>query len=125
MTRHAFSCGNLFPVIIQEAGAVLIGEPSSGGSCCIQVGTDAEGFSYLMSSAQWMLTDSNGVGVEGGCVIDLPIEPVTKNEILDSFLGLVGVDEGLPDFENYFDADYLSELMNGYYGQEETEDLAA
>ena len=59
-TRYAFSCGNLFPIIAQEGGAVLIGEPTSGGSCCIQVGTDAQGLSYVMSSAQWQLTDANG-----------------------------------------------------------------
>jgi hypothetical protein len=55
ITRHAFSCGNLFPFIFQEGGAVLLGEPSSGGSCCIQVGTDSEGLCYVMSSAQWQL----------------------------------------------------------------------
>ena len=123
VTRHAFSCGNLFPVIIQEAGAVLIGEPSSGGSCCVQVGTDAESFVYMMSSAQWQLTDSSGVDVEGGCRIDLPIETKT-NKTVDKILGIVGVDDGLPNYEKYFDDEYLNQLMNDYF-QAETEEIPA
>ena len=126
VTRHAFSCGNLFPIIIQEAGAVLIGEPSSGGSCCVQVGTDADGFNYMMSSAQWQLTDSEGNDVEGGCRIDIPIE-TKSNKTVDSVLGLFGVDEGLPEYKKYFDEEYLAELMNDYLRTEtdETEELAA
>ena len=123
VTRQAFSCGNLFPVIAQEAGMVLIGEPSSGGSCCVQVGTDAEGFTYMMSSAQWQLTDSKGVDVEGGCSIDIPIE-TTSDEQVDSILGAFGVDEGLPNFEKYFDDAYLAQLMNDYF-QDEQEVLPA
>ena len=126
VTRHAFSCGNLFPFIIQEAGAALIGEPSSGGSCCVQVGTDAEGFSYMMSSGQWQLTDADGVDVEGGCRIDIPIE-AKSNRIVKSVLGFFGVDEGLPNYEKYFDDAYLSQLMNDYFQAEaeaETEDEA-
>lgn len=126
VTSHAFSCGNLFPFIIQEAGAVLIGEPSSGGSCCVQVGTDAEGFSYMMSSGQWQLTDADGVDVEGGCRIDIPIE-AKSNRISKSVLGFLGVDEGLPNYEKYFDDAYLSQLMNDYFQAEaeaETEDEA-
>ena len=123
VTRHAFSCGNLFPIIIQEAGAVLIGEPSSGGSCCVQTGSDAQAFTYMMSSAQWQLTDSRGNDVEGGCRIDLPIEP-EGNRIVDTALGLFGVDEGLLGYENFFDEAYLSDLMNEYF-QEEEADLAA
>jgi hypothetical protein len=124
VTRHAFSCGNLFPIIAQEAGAVLIGEPSSGGSCCVQVGTDAEGFTYMMSSAQWQLTDSEGNAVEGGCTIDMPIE--TKNyKTIDSILSAFGVDEGLPRYDNYFDDAYLEQLMNEWFQVEAQEDVAA
>ncbi|MBP3873268.1 MAG: hypothetical protein J6E32_06065 [Lachnospiraceae bacterium] len=123
VTRHAFSCGNLFPIIIQEAGAVLIGEPSSGGSCCVQVGTDAEGFNYMMSSGQWQLTDSNGVDVEGGCDIDISIT-AEPNKTVDSILGLLGFDADIPNYKNYFDDAYLSKLMNGFF-ESGSEELAA
>ena len=114
VTRHAFSCGNLFPFVVQEAGVVTIGEPSSGGSCCVQIGTDAEGFSWMMSSAQWKLTDSQGTDLEGGCAIDLPIETgiTSSQEVVD----VLGVEGSLPDFAAYFDDAYLDELMNAWYG---------
>ena len=123
VTRHAFSCGNLFPIIIQEAGAAVIGEPSSGGSCCVQVGTDAEAFDYMMSSAQWQLTDSEGNDVEGGCSVDLPIKP-KSNKTVDSLVGLLGAGEGLPYYEDYFDDALLSDLMNDYF-QADSEEVPA
>ena len=55
--------------------------------------------------------------------IDLPIEP-EGNRIVDTALGLFGVDEGLLGYENFFDEAYLSDLMNEYF-QEEEADLAA
>ena len=122
VTRHAFSCGNLFPIVIRNAGAVIIGEPSSGGSCCIQVGTDAEGLSYVMSSGQWQLVDPQGRNVEDGCAVDLPIEPVSS-DTADSLISLLGVDEGLPSFEGYFDEAMLDEMMNDYF-QSEAEEAA-
>ena len=122
VTRCAFSCGNLFPIIIQEGGAVLIGEPSGGGSCCIQIGSDTEGLSYLISSCQWQLTDSEGVDVEGGCKIDLPIEPVS-NEVVDLIAGMAGIDEGIPSFLGYYDDAMLDEMMNSWFSGQA--DLAA
>lgn len=117
VTRHAFSCGNLFPFVVQEAGAVTIGEPSSGGSCCVQIGTDAEGFTWIMSSCQWKVTDSQGTDLEGGCAIDLPIEPgvlSSYEEIAES----LGIEGGLPDYEAFYDDAHLDELMNAWYGSE-------
>ena len=123
VTRHAFSCGNLFPIIIQEAGAALIGEPSSGGSCCIQVGSDAMGFTYLMSSCQWQLTDDAFASVEGGCRIDLPIAP-ESDLLVDALVSLAGVEEGIPSFQDYFDTEKLDGMMKEYF-EEAAADLAA
>ncbi len=116
LTRHAFSCGNLFPFVVQEAGAVTIGEPSSGGSCCVQMGTDAEGLFWVMSSAQWQLTDSYGADLEGGCAVDIPIEPdvMSLPEVADA----LGIEDTFPDYEAYFDDAYLDELMTFWYGSE-------
>lgn len=124
VTRHAFSCGNLFPIIIREAGAVLIGEPSSGGSCCVQVGSDAEGLSYMLSSAQWQLTDSQFVSVEGGCGIDIAIQP-KSNSILDAVVSFAGIDDGLPAYMNYFDDANLDQLMRIWFRQGAQAALAA
>ena len=131
VTRHAFSCGNLFPIIFQEDGAVLIGEPSSGGSCCVQVGSDAEGLYYLMSSAQWQLCDSRGVSVEGGCVIDVPIEtgtmPITEltdDAVAEYIASLIGEDAEIPAYQDYYDDARLDEIMNDWFGAQAQLDQA-
>lgn len=123
-TRYAFSCGNLFPIVIQEGGAVLLGEPSSGGSCCIQVGSDAEGLTYVMSSAQWHLTDSKGETVEGGCVVDMPIKAQSL-PFVDLIAASFGLDDGFPSFMNYYDDEMLDEMMNEWFaGEGQLEDAA-
>jgi C-terminal processing protease CtpA/Prc len=123
-TRYAFSCGNLFPIIAQEGGAVLIGEPTSGGSCCVQVGSDAQGLSYMMSSAQWQLTDSAYNSVEGGCSIDLPIE-TKSSHFVDKIVSIAGVDEGVPSFLKFFNAKRLNRMMNEWFENQSQTDLAA
>ena len=117
-TRQAFSCGNLCPIIMREGGAVVIGEPTSGGGCCIQVGTDIQGIRFMMSSCQWQLVDSQGNSVEGGCTVDLPIG--TKSiGLIDKLIGKLGVDEGLPVFTAYFDDVNLNTLMNAWFHVQE------
>ena len=71
-TRFAFSCGNLFPFMMQENGAAVIGEPTGGGSCIVQMMTLSDGHAFLMSSDQWRILNRNGEGVEAGAVPDLP-----------------------------------------------------
>ena len=75
-TRASFSCGNLFPCVMQEHGAILIGEPTGGGSCSVQMGILTGGGGYFMSSANWTLQTANGESVESGCKTDLPLERI-------------------------------------------------
>ncbi|MDO5703246.1 MAG: S41 family peptidase [Lachnospiraceae bacterium] len=117
-TRYAFSCGNLFPIIAQEGGMAVIGEPTSGGSCCIQIGTDAQGFRYTMSSGQWQLTDS-----AGGCSVDMPIR-AKSHQIINIAASLIGIDDGFASFESYYDDEMLDEMMNEWFAQEEMESAA-
>ena len=123
-TRHAFSCGNLFPIVLQEAGAVLMGEPTSGGSCCIQLDSDVEGFTYLMSSGSWALIDSKGNSVEDGCSIDLPIE-TTPTPLSDALSGLLSLDDPLPSFRAFFDLERLDGMMNQWFADESAAARAA
>jgi hypothetical protein len=132
VTRHAFSCGNLFPIIIQEAGAVLIGEPSSGGSCAIQIGSDAECMTYTLSSGQWHLMDSRGESVERGCSIDVPIEPAKEpitelpaDPTVDSIADIIGKDAVIPVYQDYYDDARLDEIMNDWFGAQAQLDQAA
>ena len=130
MTKHAFSAGNLFPFIMQEAGAVLIGEPSSGGSCSIQLCSDAEGFSYMISSGQWKLTDARGDNLEDGCRIDVPISrdgTIPISDLIDDpyaemIAYLIGEDTDVPSYKNFFDDEWLDEIMNDWFGKEEQPD---
>ncbi len=114
-TRQAFSCGNLFPIVMRESGAAVIGEPTGGGSCCIQVGTDTHGIRYVMSSAQWQLLTEDGRDVEAGCSVDIPIEPISFDSFDHLISGLLGIDEGLPVFSDYFDEENLNRLMNTWF----------
>ena len=113
-TRGAFSCGNLCPIIMREGGAAVIGEPTSGGGCSIQIGIDALGIRFMMSSCQWQLVDSAGNSVEGGCKVDMPIKPKSYSA-LDFLVSQLGIDEGLPSFSAYFDDANLDMLMNAWF----------
>ena len=109
-TRLSFSCGNLFPFLMQEHGAVLIGEPSGGGSCCVQTATLSGGVTFMMSSWMWALRTPDGASVEGGCRTDLPIEriepgtPTNENPRLS-----------LGDYSPYYDDAKLDEMLCDWF----------
>ena len=67
-----------------------------------------------MSSCQWQLLDENGTSVESGCAVDIPIRPLSVG-FLDRIVGSMGVDEGLPLYAAFFDADRLNDLMNDWF----------
>jgi TPR repeat protein len=112
-TRSAFSCGNLMPFVMQEHGAVLIGEPTGGGSCCVQMGTLTNGGQFIISSWLWALRDENGESVESGCKTDLPIariEPETpthENPRLSS-----------GDYTPFFDDVMLDRMINEWFEEQ-------
>ncbi len=106
----AFSCGNLFPFIMQENGAVLLGEPTGGGGNCVQMGVAPDGGYYTMSSGQWKILTEDGETVEGGCKTDLPIE---HQEIVNEETG-----ETEYDYSSYFDDEKLVEMLNEWFEEE-------
>ena len=112
-TRTAFSCGNLMPFVMQEHGAVLLGEPTGGGSCSIQMGTLTNGGQFQMSSWLWALRDANGESVEGGCKTDLPIariEPETPTHENPKF--------SRGDYTPYFDDVMLDRMINEWFEEQ-------
>lgn len=111
-SKQAFSCGNLFPFIMQEAGAVLIGEPTGGGSCCIQVVSTPDGFSFLMSSAIEHLMDHKWESVESGCKTDLPIEHSEGTAEQD------GITVSTYDYSSYYNENMLDEMLNRWFDEE-------
>ena len=112
-TRVAFSCGNLMPFVMQEHGAVLIGEPTGGGSCSVQMVTLINGGQFMMSSWLWALRDANGESVEEGCKTDLPIAriepetPTNENPRLSS-----------GDYTPFFDAVMLDRMINEWFDEQ-------
>lgn len=115
-TRKAFSCGNLFPFLMQENGAVLLGEPSGGGSCCVQICSLSDGMDFQMSSSQWQLTDKDFVSVEGGCKTDLPIEGEIKT-VPVSQDGSVTME--VRNYSRFFIDEELDRMMNEWFAAEE------
>ncbi len=112
-TRYAFSCGNLMPFLMQEHGAVLLGEPTGGGSCSVQMGTLTNGGQFMMSSCLWALRDENGESVEGGCKTDLPIariEPETPTHEDPLLSG--------GDYTPYFDDVMLDRMINEWFEEQ-------
>jgi len=112
-TRAAFSCGNLMPFLMQEHGAVLLGEPTGGGSCSIQISTLTNGGDYMMSTWLWALRDAKSESVEGGCKTDLPIariEPETPTH----------EDPRLSngDYTPYFDDVKLDRMINEWFEEQ-------
>jgi hypothetical protein len=117
-TREDFSCGNLFPVVMQEKGAALLGEPSGGGSCAIQIVALPDGTSFMMSSAQWQVTDENFVDVEGGCKTDIPI----ATEL--TWTSQEGIEMPVYDNSAYYDDEKLNALLNDWFATNERQDAA-
>ena len=114
-SRQSFSCGNLFPIVMQEEGAVLIGEPTGGGSCCVQIAVQPDGLVFNMSSAQWALIEENGTSVEDGCKTDIQISHRVTRVTVD------GVESVNVDYSPYFDDKKLNKLMNDWFAEEQKE----
>jgi hypothetical protein len=76
-----FSAANLFVSIVQDMNlATVIGEPSMGGACAIQLTTLPDG-STIVSSSQFALVDAADRLIEDGVEVDaqrqMPIEMLT------------------------------------------------
>lgn len=72
-TGLSFSCGNLFPSLCRDAGVMVAGERSGGGSCAIITFRTPEGFSYHLSSVRGRLADKDWHNIDSGIVPDVEI----------------------------------------------------
>ncbi len=100
----SFSCGNLFPSMLKDAGIPVMGETSGGGSCAIQAMCTADGFCFQISSFRARLNTLDGQNVDSGVIPTIPISTDNKAE---------GSEEAAPskDYSKYFNIDYLSSLL--------------
>ena len=77
----SFSCGNLFPSMLKDAGVPVVGETSGGGSCAIQAMCTADGFCFQISSFRARLNTLAGENIDAGIAPDIPIANDDKVEL--------------------------------------------
>ena len=105
----SFSCGNLFPSMLKDAGVPVIGATSGGGACAIQAMCTADGFCYQISSFRARLNTLDGENIDAGVTPDIPIPTDGTVEVKLSEDTSVTV----KDFSKYYDIDYLRSLLEG------------
>ena len=103
----SFSCGNLFPSILKDAGIPVLGATSGGGACAIQAMCTADGFCFQISSFRARLNTLAGENIDGGVTPDLPIAADGTVEVKLSEENSLTV----KDYSKYFDIDYLRSLL--------------
>ena len=103
----SFSCGNLFPSILKDAGIPVIGETSGGGACAIQAMCTADGFCFQISSFRARLNSLDGDNIDSGVTPDIPIDNDGRVEVKLSEENSLMV----KDYSKYFDIDYLRSLL--------------
>lgn len=100
---YSFSCANLFPSIMKEHGVLLLGHRSGGGTCAIQMMSDACGYSFQISSYMGHLVNDAGESIDSGIPVDVEL--------------LKYDDDGKEDYSGFYDFDAMREAMNTFYAQ--------
>ena len=106
----AFSCGNLYPALCKDAGLLLVGQKSGGGSCAVGAHRTADGFYYQISAAQARLSDANWQNINGGITPHVEIAYDAQGVI-----PYEGRDYTVYSYGNFWDLDYLSAIIGEYY----------
>lgn len=88
-SQRSFSCGNLFPSLMQDLGFPILGEQSGGGSCSIQCMTTADGFQFVISAYASRLTNAKGEDIDPGIAPNIPF-----------------------GYEHFYDIDYLGRRLS-------------
>jgi hypothetical protein len=107
---RSFSCGNLFPALCKEAGVLIAGEKSGGGSCGVGVYRTPEGFKYQISTAHGRLANENWQNIDGGITphTAIPLGP-------DQHIQGGSKTYTLPSYAAFYDLDNLSKIIGDYY----------
>ena len=103
----SFSCGNLFPSMLKDAGIPVIGEKSGGGSCAIQAMCTADGFCFQISSFRSRLNSLKGENIDTGILPDIPIDS-------NSMVEVVGPNETkmtVKNYKDFYDIEKVGQLV--------------
>ena len=98
----SFSCGNMFPSAMKDAGLMVIGEQSGGGTCPLDYNSTAEGLEYITSAGDSMLINADCESIDDGVPVDADL--------------LEYDEEGNKDYSKFFDLELISQLMHEFYG---------
>ncbi len=82
---------------MDEHGAMILGEKSSGGACGIRV-SSVGGIEVRNSAASSCTVTEDGDTVDNGCPVDVELTTDGENP-----------------YENFYDLDNLSKAMNEYF----------
>lgn len=99
----SFSAANLMASDAREAGLLLLGEQSGGGSCAVDFHMTADGFLYTISSVTKLL-NSKIENIDLGIAPDAPL--VVINE------------DGSKDYSAFYDFDAISKAFAEFYPEE-------
>ena len=97
----SFSCGNLLPVQAKDAGIMVLGDKSGGGSCAVIDATSAEGL-YVRLSCPDHLIGLDGTEYEFGVPVDYSLVTKTSSSY---------------DFSNLYNISLMSEKINEFYSR--------
>ena len=92
---YSFSCANLLPALLKDYGIPLIGQQTSGGTCCVLYNPSADGFGYRYSTHRSRLNDTKGNIIDEGITPTYPL--------------------ATPD--DYFDIPKLTQLVESFYAR--------
>ena len=103
----SFSCGNLFPSMLKDAGIPVVGEISGGGSCAIQAMCTADGFCFQISSFRSRLNTLDGTNIDGGVAPTIPIATEPRVEIE----GPNNTKMTVKDYKAFYDIEKIGKLV--------------
>ena len=103
----SFSCGNLFPSMLKDAGIPVVGEISGGGSCAIQAMCTADGFCFQISSFRARLNTLAGENIDAGITPDIPIANDDKVELE----GPNNTKMSVKNYRRFYDIERVGQLV--------------
>ncbi len=106
-SQVSFSCGNLFPSMLKDAGVPVIGETSGGGSCAIQAMCTADGFCFQISSFRSRLNTLSGENIDAGVTPTIPID----NHEMVEIEGPNDTKIKVKNYEDFYDIEEVGELV--------------
>ena len=117
---NSFSCGNIFPSVMKDAGYLIMGEQSGGGGCAVLVQTTGEGMTYRVSAYKGRILNNAGDTIDNGVEVDVDLVPKRSNgepryiTVKDVPTGIEGVtvEKRTPDYSDFYNIKRLSDEMN-------------